>query len=481
MLIRVTLIIEDVTVSKRLQAILTPMDVLLSSIPIDSFSADMMTRENTDLIIIHRTLSAKIHNDDITVLRKHHDQPEILVVVNSEDAHVRARLIGAGVFAVLNGNLPDKELERTLRMILARRVESLRHSLEARRLVGQNRLSDFVSSSPVMNTFMGIVKRIVDTDATLLLLGETGVGKEHLARAIHRESRRSRGAFIAVNCGALPETLLESELFGHEEGAFTGATKSMRGQFEMAHRGTILLDEIAEMPLALQVKLLHVLEQRQIRRLGAEQMIPVDVRIMAATNRNLAEEIREKRFRMDLYYRLSALTLNIPPLRERREDIPELIDNYLAFFCATTGKPGLVLAPSALDAMIQYDWPGNVRELINVVERITILSTNTLINPDDLPSEISGRTRVPAARDTDDRSGVQATMLSKDLADLPFLEARSRIVTRFEQDYLNATLTKYEGRIGQAARSAGISSRTLFEKMKQLGLRKEFYKRNNSG
>lgn len=476
MLIRVTLTIEAPTLLKRLQSILTSRDVLQSSVPIDSFSIEMMARENTDLIIIHRSDPAAIRNSDIAELRKHHDQPEILVVMNTEDADMRARLLSAGVFAVLNASLSDESLERTLKTILSRMTKGLRQTHEVERVVSKNKLSDFVSSSPVMNTFMGVVRRIVDTDATLLLLGETGVGKEHLARAIHRESKRSRGSFISINCGALPENLLESELFGHEEGAFTGASKSMRGQFEMAHRGTIFLDEIAEMPLALQVKLLHVLEQRQIRRLGGERMIQVDVRIMAATNRNLAEEISAKRFRLDLYYRLSALTLNLPPLRERREDIPELIDNYLTHFCSTSGKPTLVFSPAALDAMVQYDWPGNVRELINVIERITILSTRPMINLEDLPLEISGRTGQTASLTLAANMFFRQEIPSGNQPELTLKEARSRLISQFERDYLTAVLKQCHGRVGAASRIAGISSRTLFEKMKQMGLQKELFR-----
>jgi DNA-binding NtrC family response regulator len=338
------------------------------------------------------------------------------------------------------------------------------------------RLSDFVSQSPAMHTFMETVYRVVSADNSLLILGETGVGKEHLARAIHSESPRASGSFIAVNCGALPETLLESELFGHEKGAFTGADRAVRGQFEMAHRGTIFLDEIGEMPLHLQVKLLHVLERRQIRRVGGEQSIAVDVRVIAATNRNLTAEVEAGRFRRDLFYRLGAVVLTIPPLRDRREDIPELAENYLQYFRVNTGQPIKGLDADAMAALVKHSWPGNVRELINVMERAVLLCRGDTIRPVDLPSPIA---EAPVAAVV--VAGVAGSVASVPplppvWLDKPLRVARRMAMDNLERLYLTQLLTQTRGRIGETARRAGMTTRSLYDRMRRLGLRKEDFR-----
>ncbi|HPQ42466.1 MAG TPA: sigma-54 dependent transcriptional regulator, partial [bacterium] len=386
-----------------------------------------------------------------------------------------ARLLAMGVCAVVYTGISDDALEQLLGMLISRRVEGVRSRLALERTARRSTLSDFTSNSPVMSTFLDVVYRIVDTGTTLLLLGETGVGKEYLARAIHAESRRSRGPFVAINCGALPDTLLESELFGHEEGAYTGATRAMRGQLELAHTGTIFLDEIAEMPLHLQTKLLQVLDTRQIRRLGSERKIDIDVRIMAATNRNLADEISKQRFRLDLFYRLSALTLNIPPLRERQEDIEDLVENYMRHFCLQSGKPFLSIAPEAMESCIRYAWPGNVRELINVMERAVLLCRGDMITPIDLPREISAGSPGPAPEFYENLLPA-ATGPGEDLTGIPLRRARRQMVAQLEREYLNELLQKSGGRVGDAARRAGITARSLYELMRRHGIRKETYR-----
>ena len=217
-------------------------------------------------------------------------------------------------------------LLETLRSLVERRRQDGLRRLKAERPEERYSLNDFVLVSPAMQRFVAVARRVVAADSSLLILGETGVGKERLARAIHAESPRARGPFVAVNCGALPEGLLESELFGHERGAFTGAVASRKGHFELAHEGTIFLDEIGEMPLHLQVKLLRVLEERRLQRVGGQRPIAIDVRVMAATNRDLEAEMGAGRFRNDLYYRLAVVTLTLPPLRDRAEDIPDLVE-----------------------------------------------------------------------------------------------------------------------------------------------------------
>jgi len=318
---------------------------------------------------------------------------------------------------------------------------------------------------------------MVASDATLLILGETGVGKERLARAIHAESPRSTGPFVSVNCGALSETLLESELFGHEEGAFTGASRARRGWFELAHGGTIFLDEIGEMPRHLQVKLLSVLQTREIQRVGAESSVAIDVRVMAATNRDLAADVEAGQFRRDLYYRLSVVTLTIPPLAERREDIPTLVDGLLDHFRGEIPHDIQDVSPEAMEALRRYDWPGNVRELMNVVERAMLLSTDQLISLGDLPENISAlapsiepKFPTPEAVEEESLSVPKAWLVQ------PLREARQKLLSEFERAYLAGLLEATGGRIGETARRAGIQPRSLFDKMRRLGLRKEDYR-----
>jgi DNA-binding NtrC family response regulator len=315
----------------------------------------------------------------------------------------------------------------------------------------------------------------------LLIMGETGVGKERLARAIHAEGPRSSGPFVAVNCGALPETLLESELFGHEEGAFTGASRARRGWFELSHDGTIFLDEIGEMPLHLQVKLLHVLQNHEVQRLGSERASAIDVRVIAATNRDLLTDVEEKLFRRDLYYRLGVINLSIPPLRERREDIPALVDDYISRFRTTIGREVTSISPDALQGLVNYSWPGNVRELINVIERAVLLCDGDTIRVADLPDGIADP-RTAAGITANKRAlsfEVGSTSFPMQWLEKPIREVRQAVVFDVEKTYLSRLLELTSGHVGETARRAGIEPRSLFDKMRRYGLRKEDFRHRN--
>jgi transcriptional regulator with PAS, ATPase and Fis domain len=361
-------------------------------------------------------------------------------------------------------------------------AEAIETTLESRRLFIQRKrfdrrgqtdpkITDFVSESQAMQIFMEEVHQVISSDSPILLMGETGVGKEHLAKAIHAESPRSGGPFISVNTAAMPEQLLESELFGHEQGAFTGAMRYRRGAFELAHSGTIFLDEIGEMPLHLQTKLLRVLQDYEIKPVGGENTIELDVRAIAATNQSLEEEIAKGNFRQDLYYRLSVLTLTIPPLRYRKEDIPVMVRRFIAFFRYKIGREIKGLTDQALQALCNYDWPGNVRELMNVIERAILLCRGDKISMDELPNVFHS---------TNSISGAILPGMKMDGTDwlhksLP--ELKKEVVDQLERLYLETALTKTQGRIDQTARIAGIHPRGLYEKMKQFGLDKESFKK----
>ena len=297
---------------------------------------------------------------------------------------------------------------------------------------------------------MDEVQQIIPNNTPLLILGETGVGKEHLAKTIHAESLRSKGPFIPVNIAGIPEQLLESELFGHEQGAFTGAIRSRRGAFEMAHNGTIFLDEIGEMPLHLQSKLLRVLQDYELRPIGGEKAIWVDVRVIAATNRNIEEEVNKGTFRKDLFYRLNVVTLTIPSLRERSEDIPALSKNFIDFYRRKYAKKIFGISDTAMNALCSYDWPGNIRELMNVLERTVILCKGNTITLDHLPKNFSENFTTISAM----AGGKTVCPAEWENKTLP--EVSSEILANTEKLYIEMVLRKTQGRVGEAAKISGI-------------------------
>ncbi|HRC87818.1 MAG TPA: sigma-54 dependent transcriptional regulator, partial [Thermoanaerobaculia bacterium] len=370
----------------------------------------------------------------ISALRKLPDRPELLVLQEHEDPQDRTALLAAGCFAVISLDFSDPVLAQTLRALVSRRRESVINRLRAEQPDEHYHLSDFASASEGMQELLDLARRVAASDSSLLILGETGVGKEWLAHAIHTEGPRAQASFIGVNLAAVPDSLLESELFGHEKGAFTGAIRSRRGYFELAHRGTIFLDEIADMSPHLQAKLLRVLQERKIQRVGGEQTIEVDVRVMAATNRNLEEAIEKKEFRSDLYYRLGVVTLTVPPLRERREDIPALVMSYLTRFRLRLGRHAESVTDEALEALIDYAWPGNVRELINVMERAVLLCEGHQITLADLPDNIARRRR--SASDGELGPSGAGLAVPQDWLSKPLKSVRKDVIIALERAYL---------------------------------------------
>ncbi|MFC4769352.1 sigma-54 interaction domain-containing protein [Effusibacillus consociatus] len=310
-------------------------------------------------------------------------------------------------------------------------------------------------SGPAISHSIRVARRVAPTDATVLISGESGVGKELFAHAIHRASSRSKHTFIAINCGAIPAALFESELFGYQGGAFTGADrKGKPGKLELAHRGTLFLDEVGELPLEMQVKLLRVLQERQFYRVGGTEPVQVDVRIIAATNRNLEERIAEGAFREDLYYRLNVVALEIPPLRDRVEDIPDLIQLFTREMAVKHGKPIPRFEPEVIVTLMNYSWPGNIRQLRNVIERLVILTEDDCIRRDHLPLSIQVPrldsevpTAAPVHRPPDEQGGTESEL----------------------QRIHNALRTTY-GNKAAAAKLLGMSRGTLYNKMRKYGL-----------
>jgi len=301
-------------------------------------------------------------------------------------------------------------------------------------------------SSAILN-LLETVAQVAPSEATILITGESGTGKEMIAGAIHSNSNRSIAPFIKLNCAAITETLLESELFGHEKGSFTGAYRRKEGRFRQAHGGSIFLDEVSEMSLAMQAKLLRVLQEKEFTRVGGEEVIRVDVRLIAATNKDLAKEIEAKRFREDLYYRLNVVALRVPPLRERKEDIPLLAQHFLSSFSEKNQKAIKGFTPKAMDRLIRHNWPGNVRELMNAVERGVVLSRADYIDDTDMPFF------------RDDGESAKGTDIPMDM---PLEEMERTTILR--------TLESVSGNKSEAARRLGITRRTLHQKLKKYGV-----------
>ncbi|WP_038055914.1 sigma-54-dependent transcriptional regulator [Thermodesulfobacterium hydrogeniphilum] len=305
-----------------------------------------------------------------------------------------------------------------------------------------------------------LILKVAPTDTTVLIQGESGVGKELVAKLIHLHSKRVNEPFVEVNCAAIPDTLIEAELFGYEKGAFTGAQTSKKGKFEIAHKGTLFLDEIGDMSLSAQAKVLRILQEKKIEKLGSTKSIEVDVRIIAATNKNLQEEIRKGNFREDLYYRLNVFPIYIPPLRERKEDIPILVEEFLEEIALKTGLGRKIFKKEALEALMKYNWPGNVRELKNFIERVVIISPVIEISYKDLPSDFRNLIENYKEYFVDS----QPWFKEKDYKTAKIL---------FEKEFLKRKLLEYKGNISQTAREIGLERAYLQKKIKELGIKED--------
>jgi two-component system response regulator AtoC len=341
--------------------------------------------------------------------------------------------------------------------------------------------SDFgmVGRSPSMTTVKEMIRTVAASPSTVLITGESGTGKELVARALHLGSERRQLPFIRVNCAAIPATLVESELFGHERGAFTGAVSSRQGRFELADGGTLFLDEVSEIPLEIQVKLLRAIQESEFERVGGVKTLRVDVRLIAATNRNLENEIKEKRFREDLYYRLNVVPIHLPPLRERPEDVEPLLEHFLKRSNERLGKDVRGFAADALEALKNYSWPGNIRELENLVERMVLFASGELIGVDELPDSFT--TDEPDDVEEQDPSEAdgglpRAIRLPLDSLGLDLKEAVKAGSRRIEEALIREALAQTDSNVTRSARKLGISRRSLQSKMKELGLREEIAK-----
>lgn len=487
MLVRVIVAADDPRTRARVVAALDDVEVFVVA-AVDTAEADGPLVESVyDLAFLDATVDEASWRRRVERIRLLPDQPRVVGLLDRDDPRRRARLLAEGALSVIDVQLPDELLRTSVQGL----VSQLRAERSARVAPRRGRQLDpeLVSVSPVFQRAMETARRVAVADSSVLLLGETGVGKERLAAMIHAASPRAGGPFVAVNCAAIPGELFESELFGHERGAFTGASRARRGQFELAHEGTLFLDEVGEVPMPLQAKLLRSLQEHRIRPIGSDKLVDIDVRVIAATNRDLPREMEAGNFRRDLYYRLSVVELTVPTLRERPEDIPAIAGAFLGRFAAQLGRPITGFEPSAERALARYSWPGNVRELINVIERAVLLCETRRIRPSDLPAAIAAEAgaagdRASGSPAADRHVGVTSAdvergglvQLPAGWVERPWKLVREEIVEDGERVYLRAVLEASGGKVGEAARRAGISPRALFEKMRRHGLRKEDFR-----
>jgi two-component system NtrC family response regulator len=407
----------------------------------------IVARETVDLVLSDIRMPGRSGAELLEEVRSLN--PEVPVILMTAYGSI-ASAVGAmkrGAADYLTKPIDLDELEILVARTLERRALESENRELRRVLEGRYRLEGLETANARMAEAINTAARAAPSRATILIRGESGTGKELLARAIHYASPRRQKPFVAVNVAALPETLVESELFGHERGAFTGADRERRGRFELADGGTLLLDEIGDLPRATQVKLLRVLQERAFERLGGTRTITVDVRVIAATNRDLEAAVREGSFREDLYYRLNVVTVEVPPLRERREDIPLLVEKFVARFAAEAGRPIEGVSREALDQLVRYAYPGNVRELENIVQRAVVLARGPRITTADLPLHLGA----PPGE-----AGDAGTFVER--------------VAAFERRLIVEALDRAQGVRTRAARELGMSERHLRYKLKKYGL-----------
>jgi DNA-binding NtrC family response regulator len=411
--------------------------------------------ESADLVITDLRMPAMDGLQLLEEVRARHANTVVVMMTAHGDERTAVRALKLGAWDYLPKPFDNEEVRSLVARIhemLALRAENVRLREEL-----ADRHGSLIGGSPPMRAVYDVIRRAGPTDATVLITGESGTGKELVARALHQESRRSRGAFVAVNCSALPGELIESELFGHAKGAFTGADRDREGRFEAANGGTLFLDEVGDLAPAAQAKLLRALEERRITRVGENRERSVDVRVVAATHQPLERMAGVGSFRPDLLYRLRVIHLEIPPLRERREDILPLTIHLLDELARRHGRFVEAVSDSARRALLAYDWPGNVRELRNALERAVVLSAGTELDAADLPATVVREASLSPAEAA--------------LAGLRYDEALERARTAFDRAFLGAALERHDGNVTRAAEALGLHRQSLQKLLKKVGLR----------
>jgi DNA-binding NtrC family response regulator len=453
--IKILVIDDDDAGREALSMLLRSAGYDVTSAATGESAMDLIGREQYQVIVSDLFLPDKSGLDILQEVQKISPTTEVIVVTGHASAQTAVRAMKEGAFDYITKPIDFDELKIVVVKALEKQKLLSENMYLRRQLQGRFEFSNIIGSSPAMNLVFERMNRIVKTDSAVLVSGESGTGKELVARALHYNGTRRERPFVAVNCSAIPEALLESELFGHVRGAFTGAVKDKPGKFEAANHGTIFLDEIGTLPLHLQAKLLRVLQEHEVERVGSNKTVKLHVRVISATNADLENMVKQGEFREDLYYRLNVIPLHLPPLRERQQDIMYLTTFFLEKQSRLLGRAPCSISKQALEALEQYSWPGNVRELENLIERMIVLTDAPVLTLDDVPAKIIGENPPGEAL------YVKMPGQSGDL---------TATIIRIERSLISEALKSAGGVKAKAAALLGINRTTLVEKIKRLKL-----------
>jgi DNA-binding NtrC family response regulator len=456
------LIAEDSEVNRRqLQHWLATEQVRVDAVGDGDEALDALNSNNYSILITDLKMPRLSGMQLIEEVQKRRMPVTVIVLTGQGSIDEAVQAMRLGAYDFLTKPVEPQQLRIVVQRAL--RERSLQDEVVYLREQLQSRFAfhNIISKNPKMHAVFELITNVADTTATVLIEGKTGTGKEQVARAIHGASHVRHGPMVAVNCAALPENLLESELFGHEKGAFTSAVSQRRGRFELADGGTLFLDEVGDIPASMQAKLLRVLQERRFERVGGVESIEVDVRVIAATNRSLQRLVKQGTFREDLFYRLNVVKIDLPPLRDRTEDIP-LLAMHFAEKYARAGQPAKQISPQAMELLLSYRWPGNIRELENAIERASVTSRDDVIGPEDLPNDLVTPTTPKLPFNID---------LDKPLPDL-----LRTVSAELEHQYIRKALKKSHGNIGRCAKICGLSRRSISAKIAEYKINKTVFK-----
>lgn len=452
---KILIVDDEEKIRKILSRLLEDEDYSVKAVENGQKAIAILNFYKPDVILMDQNMPGLNGIDTLEAIKEKNPNLTIIIITAHGEVSLAVDAIKKGAYDYLEKPFDNDKLL----LLIKRAIEHQRLTTEIsdlkHKLIRQKSFESIIGTDEKMKKVINQAKCVAETDTTVLIQGESGVGKEVIAHAIHQTSRRKGGPFVAVNCGAIPLSLIESELFGHEKGSFTDAKETKPGKFEQANGGTLFLDELGELPLDAQVKLLRVLEEKKITRVGGIKPIPVDVRILSATNNNLEERVQKGSFRLDLYYRLNIFPIQIPPLRERKEDIPQFIDYYINKFNVELGLHIKNMSKQAVDQLLNYNWPGNIRDLQNAIQSAMILCREETITSEHLPMRIKGYPEIDGTKLEFD-SGLDENLKS--------------VNSRLEKELINEALSKCNYNRTETANLLKISRKTLFNKMKQHNL-----------
>ena len=454
---RILIVDDDATIREALERVLDYEDYAVTTAADGPKALELLAERRFDLALLDIKMPGMDGLEVLERAKKLHADLVCIMVSGHGTVQTAVEATKLGAFDFLE-KPPDRDrLLVTIRNGLQQAVMVSETETVHRRL---GKSFEIVGDSPAIASVLKQVEKVARTNATVLITGENGTGKELVAHAVHRASPRADARFVQINCAAIPEELIESELFGHEKGAFTGASSRREGKFELADGGTLLLDEIGDMSATVQAKVLRVLEEGRFERVGGSKTLEVDVRILAATNKDLRAAVEAGDFREDLFFRLNVVPVEVPPLRDRPEDVPALVEHFLALYCEREDTPAVAVDEDVLELLQRHEWPGNVRELRNTLERMVILADGDRLTTDDVPFAVSGRVRVPAAAEKELPSFLDAPTFEA------FKEASERA-------FLLRALENNQWNVQQTAKSLSMQRSNLYKKIEKYGLRRE--------